>query len=98
MSDSMRKGLGDQAAEKITPDSQKSTLDKASETATGLGDKAAGAVQPDSEKSTSQKAGDSVRSGTDDASSEGKSMLGSAQDTLGNAANSASDALGLNKK
>lgn len=46
MSDSMRKGLGEQAQEKITPDSQKSTGSKISENVTGAGDKLAGAVQP----------------------------------------------------
>lgn len=46
MSDSARKGLGDQVQEKITPDSQKSTTDKVSESASGLYDRAAGAVQP----------------------------------------------------
>lgn len=68
--DAMRKGMGEQAQEKLTPDSQKSTLDKASETATGLGDKAAASVQPSDTKSTTQKAGDSVRGGADDAQSE----------------------------
>ena len=43
-----RKGLGDQVQEKVTPDSQKSTLDKASETASGAYDRAASAVQPGS--------------------------------------------------
>jgi hypothetical protein len=43
-----RKGLGEQASEKLTPDSQKSTLDKATEGVTGLGDRAAAAVQPGS--------------------------------------------------
>lgn len=66
----MRKGMGEQAQEKLTPDSQKSTLDKASETATGLSDKAAAAVQPSDSKSTTQKAGDSLRGGSDDAQSE----------------------------
>lgn len=41
-----RKGLGDQVQEKVTPDSQKSTLDQAKEGASGLYDRAAGAVQP----------------------------------------------------
>ena len=41
-----RKGVVDQAEQKITPDSQKSTLDKASESASGLGDKAAATLQP----------------------------------------------------
>ena len=43
---SSRKGLGDQAQEKLTPDSQKSGLDQAKESVTGAYDKAAGAVQP----------------------------------------------------
>ena len=41
-----RKSVGDQVSQTITPDSQKSTLDKASESATSAGDKVAGAVQP----------------------------------------------------
>jgi len=46
MSDLGRKGLGDQVQEKVTPDSQKSTLDQTKESASGLYDRAAGAVQP----------------------------------------------------
>jgi hypothetical protein len=46
LTNNSRKGLGDQVQEKVTPDSQKSTLDKASETASGAYDRAAGAVQP----------------------------------------------------
>ncbi len=46
MSDSLRKGLGEQVGEKVTPDSSKSTTQKASENITGLGDKVASAVQP----------------------------------------------------
>jgi hypothetical protein len=64
MSDTLRKGLGEQAGEKrklfcphlfpdtvvltasVTPDSSKSTTQKASENVSGLGDKAASAVQP----------------------------------------------------
>ena len=41
-----RKGLGEQVGEKITPQSQKSNTDVASEKLTGLGDKAASALQP----------------------------------------------------
>jgi hypothetical protein len=41
-----RKGLGEQVSEKVTPDSQKSTTQKASEGVSGLGDRVAGAVQP----------------------------------------------------
>ena len=41
-----RKGLGDQVSEKVTPDSQKSGFDKASESVTSAGDKVAGSMQP----------------------------------------------------
>ncbi|KAA8618981.1 chaperone heat shock protein Hsp12 [Pyrenophora tritici-repentis] len=89
----MRKGLGEQAQEKITPDSQKSTMDKASESLTGAGDRVAGAVQPEGQKSAGQKVGDATRSGGDNASSEGKGMMESAQETVGNAAQSVQDTL-----
>lgn len=46
MSDIGRKGLGEQASEKVTPQSQKSTFQVASENVTGAGDKIKGAVQP----------------------------------------------------
>ncbi|KAH6842091.1 hypothetical protein CUC08_Gglean007159 [Alternaria sp. MG1] len=89
MSDSMRKGLGEQASEKITPDSQKSTTEKASESLTGAGDRIAGAVQPEGQKSTGQKLGDATRSGGD----EGQGVMKQAQDALGNAGQSISDTL-----
>lgn len=41
-----RKSVTEQAQEKVTPDSQKSTMDKASENVTGVGDKIAGSAQP----------------------------------------------------
>lgn len=50
-----------QAKETVTPDSQKSTLDKASETVTGKADNLAGSLQPQEEKSTAQKIGDSTK-------------------------------------
>lgn len=46
MSDNLRKGVGEQVSEKITPDSQKSTTTKIGENITGGADKAASAVQP----------------------------------------------------
>ncbi|KAF2749203.1 putative 12 kDa heat shock protein [Sporormia fimetaria CBS 119925] len=87
MSDSLRKPLSDQVGEKITPDSQKSSLDQAKESVTGAADRAAGAVQPDSNKSAGQKLGDSTRDGAD----QGKGVLGQAQEALGNAAQSVKD-------
>ena len=93
MSDLGRKGLGEQAKEKVTPDSQKSTLDKAGESVTGLGDKAASAVQPEGQKSTTQKLGDSTRSGGDQAQKEGGGILDSASQGLSNAGQAVSDTL-----
>jgi hypothetical protein len=51
----------EQAREAITPDSQKSTLDKTKDTVTGKADDIAGAVQPEGQKSTTQKIGDSAK-------------------------------------
>jgi len=98
MSDSLRKGLGEQATEKITPDSQKSTTQKTSENASGLGDKIAGAVQPEGNKSMTQKAGDATRSGGDSAQEQGKGVVGSVQDSLSSAGQTVSDTLSGNKK
>ncbi|KAF2017162.1 hypothetical protein BU24DRAFT_460239 [Aaosphaeria arxii CBS 175.79] len=98
MSDLGRKGLGDQVQEKVTPDSQKSTLDQAKEGVTGAYDRVAGAAQPEGNKSAAQKLGDSTRSGTDDASNQGQGILDSAQQTLGNAAQSVQDTLGGGQK
>ncbi|KAF1943139.1 hypothetical protein EJ02DRAFT_421556 [Clathrospora elynae] len=93
MSDIGRKGLGEQASEKMTPDSQKSTLDKASETLSGAGDRVAGAVQPEGQKSTGQKVGDAARGGSDNASKQGQGVLGQAQDMASSAGQTISDSL-----
>ncbi|KAF2116691.1 chaperone/heat shock protein-like protein Hsp12 [Lophiotrema nucula] len=98
MSDLGRKGLGDQAKEKATPDSQKSTLDQAKEGASGAYDRAASAVQPEENKSTSQKAGDTFRSGSDDASENSKGFVAQAQDSLNSAGQAISDTLSGNQK
>jgi hypothetical protein len=50
-----------QTKETITPDSQKSTLDKAKEAFTSKTDDAARAAQPEDQKGTTQKIGDSVK-------------------------------------
>lgn len=41
-----RKGVSDKAQEKLTPESEKSVLDKAKEGTTNVTDSVAGAVQP----------------------------------------------------
>ena len=91
MSDFGRKGLGEQAQEKITPDSQKSTFDKAGESVSGLGDKVASSVQPEGQKSTTQKLGDSTRSGGDQAQNQGKGILDQASQGLSNAGQAVTD-------
>jgi Heat shock protein 9/12 len=58
MSDSARKDFGTKAKEQMTPDSSKSTLDKAKEGVTDAVDKVAGETQPDSKKGTAQSAFD----------------------------------------
>ncbi|KAF2810052.1 uncharacterized protein BDZ99DRAFT_462662 [Mytilinidion resinicola] len=93
MSDLGRKDLSTQLGEKITPDSQKSTLDQTKETITGAADKATAAVVPEGEKSTTQKLGDETRGTTNDASAQGKTLLDQAQETVANAAQSVADAL-----
>ncbi|KAF2098036.1 hypothetical protein NA57DRAFT_76833 [Rhizodiscina lignyota] len=98
MSDSARKGLGEQAQEKVTPDSQKSTFEQAKEGVTGTADRAAGAAQPDDQKSTTQKMGDSVRGTSDDTSEQSKSYVQSAQEGLSGAAQSVKDTFSGDKK
>ena len=93
MSDNLRKGLGDQASEKITPDSQKSTTTKIGENLSGGADKAASAIQPSDSKSTTQHFADQTRGGADDAQSEGKGILGSVSDTAADAAQTVTDTL-----
>ncbi|KAI5859127.1 heat shock protein 9/12-domain-containing protein [Tricharina praecox] len=61
MSDTFRKSFSDRAEEKITPDSSKSTMDKAKENVTTTADKVAGELQTDSSKSTSQAGFDKGR-------------------------------------
>ncbi|KAF2155333.1 hypothetical protein K461DRAFT_311600 [Myriangium duriaei CBS 260.36] len=58
MSDTGRKDFSDKVGEKVTPDSQKSTTDKISESVTGATDKVSRDVQPDSSKSTTQELSD----------------------------------------
>lgn len=70
MSDLGRKSFTDKASEKLTPDSQKSGLEKAKESVTGGIDKAAAAITPDDQKSASQSVGDKIQKGSDKADSQ----------------------------
>ncbi|MCJ1467222.1 hypothetical protein MMC07_005845 [Pseudocyphellaria aurata] len=103
MSDSAREGLTDKAQKNLTPDSEKSGVDKAKDSASGAYDSVAGTLQPgtslsklpfiESEKSTTQKLSDSTSSGSKDAEDTGKTYLQSAQDGASNLANTVSDTL-----
>ncbi|KAM3064881.1 hypothetical protein ACMFMG_011936 [Clarireedia jacksonii] len=93
MSDALRKDNTDKIADKVKPDSQKSTLEQAGDKTSGLADKAAGAVQPSDSKSTTQKVSDSVQGNTDEAQKQGQGILGSVTDAASNAGNTVSDTL-----
>lgn len=58
MSDQGRKNFSDKISDAVTPDSQKSTWDKASESVTNTLDKGAGKLQPEEEKGVFQKISD----------------------------------------
>jgi len=77
MSDSARKDFGTKAKEGMTPDSSKSTVDKAKESITDTMDRVAGEAQPDSQKSTSQSAFDKGKREKDG------TFLDNVKDTLG---------------
>lgn len=80
MSDAGRKDFSTKASEAMTPDSQKSTFEKAKETVTGGADKAARDVQGDSSKSTGQSLSDNVGREKD---SHGESTLDQVKGAVG---------------
>lgn len=98
MSDLGRKDFSQQAKEKVTPDSQKSTFEQTKEGVTGLGDRATSAIQPEGDKSATQKVGDSVRGTSDDASNQSKGLLDSASEGLSSATQSIQDTFSGSKK
>merc|ERR1712013_107976 len=98
MSDALRQSTTDKAASAMKPDSQKSATEKAGDSVKSTADNVAGSVQPSGEKGVGQKASDAVSGSNNDASKQGQGVLDSASRTLGNAAQSAQDALGMGKK
>merc|ERR1712137_1452592 len=98
MSDALRQSTTDKAASAMKPDSQKSATEKAGDSIKNTADNVAGSVQPSGEKGVGQKASDTVSGTNNDASKQGQSVLDSASQTLGNAALSAQDTLGMGKK
>lgn len=67
MSDAGRKAFSDKVSETITPDSQKSTLEKTKESVTGAVDNFAAKNTPDSQKGFGQTVADNAKQGHDDA-------------------------------
>ncbi|QIX01194.1 hypothetical protein AMS68_006711 [Peltaster fructicola] len=99
MSDSLRQSTSDKVASNLKPESQKSTFESLSDSAKSTADQVAGSVQPSSEKSTTQKASDAVSgNNSSHTQAQGESYLQQASDAIGNAAQQASHALGLDQK
>ncbi|CCX31871.1 heat shock protein 9/12-domain-containing protein [Pyronema domesticum] len=76
MSDSLRKPFSDCVFEKMTPDSSKSTIDKAKENITTTADRAVGEMQPDSSKSSTQEGFDKSRHEKDTIVDKTKNAIG----------------------
>jgi len=93
MSDTGRKPLTDQAQEKLTPDSQKSTADQAKEGVSNTADSVAGLVQPGDSKSTTQKLSDQTSSSTSSAQDSLSGATKNIQDTASNLGQAAQDNL-----
>ena len=89
-----RKNFSDKIAEKVTPDNQKSTLEKGKEGVTNALDHAAANLTPSSEKSTTQKVADQAHTDKKAAQNQGNSLLDSAKDMV----NQASDYITGNTK
>ncbi|KAH9819370.1 chaperone/heat shock protein [Teratosphaeria destructans] len=88
MTDAGRKDISDKIGDKITPDSQKSTIDKAGDALSGVGDKAQRDLIPDSQKSGTQSTMDKMSREKDHqqhahGSSGGDSLLDKAKHAVG---------------
>lgn len=98
MSDLGRKNISDKVDETLTPNQDKSGLDKAKETVTDKADDLAAKATPEDQKSFSQTIADNVKQGHDDAKSKAttdkasvdetaKSYIDTAKEQAGAAAN-----------
>ncbi|KHC33421.1 hypothetical protein MGO_04125, partial [Candida albicans P76055] len=70
MSDAGRKNISTKINEAITPESEKSTLEKGKEQVTSTLDKAVGSNVPDNQKSFTQTVADNVQQGSDNAKAD----------------------------
>jgi hypothetical protein len=89
MTDAGRKDFSTKIQESVTPDSQKTTFDKAKETVTDGLDKTASALTPEQDKSFTQNVGDHVQKGHDNAQ---KTWTESAAEVLENGKKAVADA------
>ncbi|KXS13246.1 hypothetical protein M427DRAFT_156784 [Gonapodya prolifera JEL478] len=78
-----RKGVGEEAKEKITPDTQKGYGQQLSETMSGYTDKAKASFTPEDQKSTGQQMHDTARGTADDTQNDNRSMMDKAKDAMG---------------
>ncbi|EAW07108.1 heat shock 9/12 family protein [Aspergillus clavatus NRRL 1] len=84
MSDTGRKDFTTKAQEKMTPNSQKSTMDKMKETVTDASDRMGSGMQSDNQKSYTQQAFDSMRGQTDRAQGgSGETIAQKAKNAMG---------------
>ncbi|SMQ50698.1 unnamed protein product [Zymoseptoria tritici ST99CH_1A5] len=83
MSDALRQSNTDKIGSAVKPDSQKGTLESATDSLKSAGDSIAGTAQPEGEKSATQKASDTVSGSGKDAGKEGQSYLDSAKEAIG---------------
>merc|ERR1712063_159412 len=83
MSSDGRKDFSDKAAEKLTPQSQKSTTDKVKESVTNTADSAQREIIPDSEKSHTQSAADKATREKHHETGNDDSLMGKAKNLVG---------------
>ncbi|KAG6809151.1 hypothetical protein H0H92_001401 [Tricholoma furcatifolium] len=82
MSDNGRQSFTDKAGAALKPDSQKGTLEKASDSIKGNLDNLAGSVQPNSQKSSTQRIGD-LATGNSNQNLQGESFIDKAKNAVG---------------
>lgn len=91
MSDLGRKNVSDKVSEAVTPDNQKSTLEKTKETVTDRVDEFAGKNVPEDQKSFGQTISDKVQSGHEDAKEAVNKDQATLADTVGEYVESAKE-------
>ncbi|KAG0643487.1 heat shock protein 9/12-domain-containing protein [Tuber brumale] len=83
MTETLRKDFSTKAREEITPDSSKSTLDRAKESVTDTADRVASGLQSDQHKSNTQEIFDKTRREKDHQRDNSESLLDKTKHALG---------------